>query len=199
MSQKTKTYVFFGLVALLAVVYFMNRSGSIGGVVAVAPDAKFEPLKVEDPALRVDELARVRTAEYKGADHNIFIYGPPRPTPAQVAAKVAEANRRPFMGPTQPPPPPPLVVPATFFGYATNPKTKNRLAFFSTTDDVFIVGEGGMLLNRYRLMRIGNVSADFEEVGSGKRATLQMSQPNENPAAQPGAQPAAADAQPQTQ
>lgn len=198
MSQKTKAYFLAGLVALLVVVYFMNRSGSISGVVSVAPDAKFEPLKVEDPALRVYELDKVRKAEYKGADHNIFVYGPPRPTPEQIKAKAAEEHRRAFVGPLQPPPPPPLTVPATFFGYATNPKTKNRLAFFSTTDDVFIVGEGGVLLNRYRLMHIGNVSADFEEVSSGKHATLQMSQPNETPGAQQP-QPSPGDAQPQTQ
>jgi hypothetical protein len=189
MTQKKQLYVLAGLVALLVLVYFWNRSGSFVGPAAVAPDAKFEPLKVEDPALRVYELDNVRKAEYKGADHNIFVYGPPPPSPAAIAAKAAEAHRRPFVGPMPEPPPPPLVVPATFFGYATNPKTKNRLAFFSTTDDVFIVGEGGMLLNRYRLVRIGNVSADFEEVGSGKHATLQMTQPNENPAAQPEAQP----------
>ena len=88
-----------------------------------------------------------------------------------------EEHRRKIYGPPPPPPEPPLTVPATFFGYATNPRTKNRLAFFSTTDDVFIVGEGGVLMNRYRLVRIGNVSADFEEVSSGKHATLQMSQP----------------------
>ena len=184
MTQKRQLYILAGLLVVLALVYFFNRGGSLVGPAAVAPDAKFEPLKVEDPALRVYELDKVRKAEYKGAEHNIFVYGPPRPTPEQIKAKAEEAHRRPPTGPKLPPPPPPLVVPATFFGYATNPKTKNRLAFFSTTDDVFIVGEGGMLLNRYRLVRIGNVSADFEEVSSGKHATLQMTQPGET-ASQP--------------
>jgi hypothetical protein len=194
MTQKKQLYILVGLLALLGLVYFFNSSGSFVGPAAVALDAKFEPLKVEDPALRVYELDKVRKAEYKGAEHNIFVYGPPRPTPEQIKAKEAEAHVRPFVGPKPLPPPPPLVVPATFFGYATNPKTKNRLAFFSTTDDVFIVGEGGMLLNRYRLVRIGNVSADLEEVGSGKHATLQMTQPGETPA-----QPDTAPAQPQSQ
>ncbi len=86
MNPKTQRYVLGGLVVLLVVVYFLNRSGGSGlGSIVAAPDAKFEPLKVEDPALRVYELDKVRKAEYKGAEHNIFVYGPPRPTPAQIA------------------------------------------------------------------------------------------------------------------
>ncbi len=197
MSPKAQRYVLAVLVVVLGLVYFLGRGGSGTGIIGTTPDAKFEPLKVEDPALRVYELENVRKAEYKGAEHNIFAYGPPPPTAAQVAAKEAEEKRQNFVGPRQPPPEPALVVPATFFGYATNPKTKNRLAFFSTPDDVFIVGEGGMLLNRYRLMRIGNVSADFEEVGSGKHATLQMTQPAEEAPGQPGTPPPAP--QPQSQ
>ncbi len=186
MNPKTQRYVLGALVVLLVLVYFFNRSGGTGlGSIVAGPDAKFEPLKVEDPALRVYELDKVRKAEYKGADHNIFVYGPPKPSPEAIKAKQEEEARHHFVGPQKPPPEPPLVVPATFFGYATNPKTRNRLAFFSTPDDVFIVGEGGMLMNRYRLLRIGNVSADLEEVGSGKHATMQMTQPEESAAVMP--------------
>jgi|HubBroStandDraft_6_1064221.scaffolds.fasta_scaffold138587_2 hypothetical protein len=199
MNPKTQRYVLGVLVLLLVLVYFFNRSGGSGlGSIVAAPDAKFEALKVDDPALRVYELDKVRKAEYKGAEHNIFVYGPPKPTPAQIALN--KEKERKHVGdpyPQTPPPEPPLVVPATFFGYATNPKTKNRLAFFSTPDDVFIVGEGGMLMNRYRLVRIGNVSADVEEVGSGKHATMQMTQPNETETPAPGAPPA--QPQPQSQ
>jgi len=34
-----------------------------------------------------------------------------------------------------------------------------------------------MLQNRFRLLRIGNATADFEEIQSGKRATLLLEQP----------------------
>jgi hypothetical protein len=198
MNPKTQRYVLGVLVVLLVLVYFFNRSGGSGlGSIVAAPDSKYEKLKVDDPALRVYELDKVRKAEYKGAEHNIFVYGPPRPTKAEIEKRQEEEKRHEFVGPKKPPPDPPLVVPATFFGYATNPKTKNRLAFFSTPDDVFIVGEGGMLMNRYRLLRIGNLSADVEEVGSGKHATMQMTQPNETETPAPGAPPAPP--QPQSQ
>ena len=86
MTQKQQIYVLVALVALLGLVYFFNRSGSSGlAAITGNADTKFEPLKVEDPALRVYELDKVRKAEYKGADHNIFVYGPPRPTKEQIA------------------------------------------------------------------------------------------------------------------
>jgi hypothetical protein len=185
MTQKNKGFVLAALLVVLAVTYFYMRGGSsFSG--PVTADTKFERLNVQDPALRVYELDQVRKAEYKGSEHNIFAYGPPPPSPAVLAAKAEAERQAHVVGPRPKPPDPPLVVPATFFGYATNPRTKNRLGFFSTPDDVFIVGEGGMLLNRYRLTRIGNVSADFEEVSSGKHATLQMTQPAEEGTAQPG-------------
>jgi len=188
MTQKNKAYVLAALVVLLVVTYFYMRGGPSFGSGPVTQNTTFQRLNVQDPALRVYELDQVRKAEYKGSEHNIFAYGPPPPSPASLAAKAEAERQAHFVGPRPKPPDPPLVVPATFFGYATNPRTKNRLGFFSTPDDVFIVGEGGMLLNRYRLTRIGNVSADFEEVSSGKHATLQMTQPAEegNPAAAPG-------------
>src|SRR5271170_2667374 len=103
MNPKTQRYILGALVVLLVLVYFFNRSGGSGlGSIVAAPDAKFEPLKVEDPALRVYELDKVRKAEYKGAEHNIFVYGPPRPTPEAVKAKQEAENRHKFYGP-QPP------------------------------------------------------------------------------------------------
>jgi len=95
---------------------------------------------------------------------------PPKLTKAQIeAAKIIEANR-------PPPPPPPLEVPATFFGYVTDARTGHKQAFFTDGDDVFIAGEGELLLGRFRVLKIGNDTADVEEVSSGRRATLQMQQ-----------------------
>ncbi len=179
MLKKTQTYSLVALLLVLAgVVYWnSNSSGRIPG--ASMANAKFAPLKVDDPKLRLDLLDRVRHAEYKGSNHNIFSYAPPPPTAAAAKAIAEKEHGRHFVGPLLPPPPPPLTLPVTFFGYATNPRTQNRLAFFTNNDDVFIVGEGGTLLNRFRLLKIGNSSADVEEIASGRRATVEMTQPEE--------------------
>jgi hypothetical protein len=42
---------------------------------------------------------------------------------------------------------------------------------------VFILSEGEVLQGKYRLLRIGNNTADFEEVQTGKRASLPLEQP----------------------
>ncbi len=72
---------------------------------------------------------------------------------------------------THPPPPPPVEVPAQFFGYASMPSSPRRLAFFLNGDDVIVVQEGSVFLSRFRLDKIGNDSADVEEVSSGRHAT----------------------------
>lgn len=179
MKNKKQIYWLVGLLLVFALVMVWNRAGSTGGGgLSGGGTGKFQPLKVEDPQLRLDLLEKVRSAEYKGANKNIFIYGPALAapgTPGAAPEKVIEARR--FVGPQLPPPPPPLKVDATFFGYAVNPQTQNRLAFFSNSDDVFIVGEGGTLFNRFRLLKIGNSSADVEEINTGRRTTMEMTQP----------------------
>jgi len=187
MSKRNQQIVLGVLGLVLAIVLYRTFAGpSASGIPGfTATDADFEPLKVEDPALRMDLLEKVRKTEYTGEHHDIFSFGPKKPTPQE---KIAEAKAQepvhPFVGPQKPPPPQPPEVPVTFFGYATNPTTQNRLAFFSKEDDVYILGEGGMLLNRFRLVKIGNSSAEFEDIGTGLHATLAMSQPE---AGQPNA------------
>ena len=190
MSKRTQQIFLVVLAVILVAVVYVNFSGpQTSALPGFAPvDAKFEPLKVEDPSLRLDLLEKVRRTEYKGEHHDIFSFGPPAPTPAEKAAAAHQEHPRQFVGPQKPPPPPVPQVPATFFGYATNPTTQNRLGFFSKEDDVFILGEGGTLFNRFRLVKIGNSSAEFEEISSGLHATLSMTQPDQQPVQPPAQQ-----------
>ena len=131
---------------------------------------------MENPALRIDLLERLKKLEYTGSHRNIFSVTapPPAPTAAEMAAK-AQAAATPV--PTAPAGPPPLVVPATFFGYVTDDNTGVRRAFFSEGDNVYVVGIGDTLLDRFRLIQIGNSSAELEETASGRRTTLTMEEP----------------------
>jgi hypothetical protein len=175
MKKENQMYVLIGLVVLLGAIFYWNRTSAGGADTVVAGNVKFEPLKVEDPQLRLDLLDKVRDTEYKGSNHNIFSYAPPAPPPTKTKIQQAQVD----VGPKLPPPPPPLNVPVTFFGFSVNPKTQRRLAFLSANEDVFIVGEGGTVLSRFRLVKIGNGSADFEEISSGRHATVAMTQPEE--------------------
>ena len=177
MSQRTQIYVLIGLAVVLAVVVYYYQFGHstvpvVSGVLAA--DAKFEPLAVQEPSLRVDELEKLRKLEYSGSHRNIFVAAPPPPpppTPAQLEAA------RPFVGPKLPPPPPPLQVAAEFFGYASQPNSGKRVAFFTANDEVLVVAEGDKFLNNYRLVHIGNESADVEEIATGRHQTMPLVQP----------------------
>ena len=148
----------------------------------LAADSKFEPLDVQEPSLRLDQLDRLRKLEYSGSHRNIFVAGaPPLPKPGGEAA----ADARPFIGPKLPPPPPPLQIPAEFFGYASQPTSGKRVAFFTSGDDVLVVAEGDKFLNSFRLIHIGNESADVEEISSGRHATVQLVQPPDQGSATP--------------
>jgi hypothetical protein len=175
MSRRTEIYTLGGLLVLLVgLLYFMNRGSSSAGPSVVAADGKFQPLDVHEPELRLDLLAKLQTLEYSGTHRNIFIATPPPPPPSPLQQAAAV---HPIVGPMPPPPPPPLQIPAELFGYELMPKSGKRVAFFTSGDDVLVVAEGDAFLNRFRLIHIGNDSADVVETSTGRHATVQMVQP----------------------
>lgn len=177
MSRRAQIYVLAGLLAVLVyAVYLAVRphvEGGPGLTGVLASDTKFEPLEVQEPQLRLDLLKKLQKLDYTGSHRNIFVVQPP-PPPKPAGPVVAE---RPFVGPRLPPPPPPLQVPGEFFGYATQPQSGRKVGFFTNGDDVLVVAEGSTFLGRFRLVRIGNDSADVEEVSTGRHVTVPMVQP----------------------
>lgn len=178
MPKRAQTYVLgFLLVILVYVLYsfvFSKDSGSgLQGV--LASDAKFQPINVDEPHLRVDLLEKLKKDDYAGAHRNIFAFGPPPPPPMTVAEK--ERLEHPFVGPHVPPPPAPVSVGATLFGFASMPQSGKRVAFFLDGEDVLVVSEGAVFMNRFRLDKIGNDSADVEEISSQRHVTLPMVAP----------------------
>ncbi len=181
MSKRTEIYVLVGLLLVAAVVYYLSRSETPGMTGVLASDPTFHPLNVEEPHLRLDLLEKIKKLEYSGSHRNIFTFGPP-PPPPKTAAQIAQENFH-KQGPEPPPPPPPVTVPAQLFGYASMPESGKRVAFFLDGEDVLVVEEGSVFLNRFRLDKIGNDSADVEEISSGRHATVQMVQPASGDAA----------------
>src|SRR6266704_370238 len=125
-----------------------------------APDHR--PIGVDNPQLHVDKVEKARKTEYQSRGRNIFSRELPPPPPP----------KHPDPSPPITPPVPPL--PAKFFGYGTVPNGTTRLAFFSDGEDVYVVAEGELLLNRFRILRIGNANLEYEEVSSGLRGTANL-------------------------
>jgi hypothetical protein len=133
----------------------------------------FVPLPVENPALRLDLLAELKKFQYEGPRRNIFSTAPlPPPAPVEQLPPTPVIS-----GPIALPGPPPLVVPATFFGRVLDKSTGVQRAFFSEGDNVYVVGLGEVLLKRFRLVQIGESTAELEETASGRRTTLTMERP----------------------
>lgn len=175
MSKRNEIYVLVGLLLVAAVAYYLSRSETPGMTGVLASDPTFHPLNVDEPYLRLDLLEKIKKLEYSGSHRNIFTFGP-APPPPKTPAQIAQENFR-RQGPEPPPPPPPVSVPAQLFGYASMPTSGKRVAFFLDGEDVLVVEEGSVFLNRFRLDKIGNDSADVEEISSGRHATVQMVQP----------------------
>lgn len=176
---RTKIYVFLALLVVLGVVLYRVYGPSDSSPAGVfAADGKFQPLDVQAPQLRLDLLDRIHKLEYDGTHRNIFIAAPPPPPPSARPV----TPQRPFVGPKLPPPPPPVRVPGELFGYAQQKGSGRREAFFVDGDDVLVVGEGETFLNRFRLVHVGEDSADVVEISSGRHATVPMTAPSESAA-----------------
>ena len=166
MPRRTQIIVLGVLLVVLAGIVYHYWKAAPGTVSVSATAERFQPLPLENPALRIDMLERIRQLEYTGTRRNIFSVSLPAPPQPKVDPGIA--------APVPPPGPPPLEVPVKFFGYAAGVPGGPRRGFFSYGEDVFIVAEGETLINRFRLLRVGNTTAEVEEIVSGRRATLAL-------------------------
>jgi hypothetical protein len=174
-SRQKRIALLAGLFTLLLyILYVSNRPPEIAPVVSSANE-NFRPIAVENPALKLDLLSRLKKLQYEGSHRNIFSNA--APPPVSATPPLPSAVVPPPINPA-PTGPAPLVVPATFYGFVTDAKTGMRRAFFLEGENVYIIGVGETLLGRFRLMQIGNSSVEMEEIGTGRRVTLTMEEPN---------------------
>jgi hypothetical protein len=179
MNQKTKIAMLAVLMLAAAAVFYYDSKGvSFPGKAVPFALRPYSPLPVENPALQRWKLEASRRTEYKSSGRDLFSQTLP---PAPVR-HVPEPVRDP--GPQLPVEPPPPSLPANmkFFGYGTVPNGTSKRAFLSDGEQVYIVGEGDTLLGRFRILRIGNASLEFEEVGTGKRNSASLDEQAAPPA-----------------
>jgi len=163
--------VFAVLLVVLAGVAYSNLSGGTQIAGALFANEKIERLKVEDPRLRFDLLEKISKADYTFSGRD-----PTKPSRPRVEVVQRHVTPGPI-GPTLPPTPveQPLVFPYKYYGYKEDRSGKRR-AFFTDGDSVWIINEGETLMNKWKLVRIGNQSAEMEETGTGRRTTTPLEQ-----------------------
>jgi hypothetical protein len=173
MTQKNQMILLATLVLIMTVVWYFNRT-----TVSVAPGnltavQNYQLLAVENPQLHRDKMEAAEKTEYHSLGRNPFSEIAPQKNPT-VPIKAPQPHG-PVGPPVLPPPPPPSLPPnMKFFGYGTIPNGTLRRAFLSDGDEVYIVGEGDTLLGRFRIVKISNANLEFEEIATGRHATVTM-------------------------
>ena len=125
-------------------------------------DVQLESLDRQDDARSTPSRDVFRFGEKRAA-----IAVPPQPTPRVPVEPVPQA-------PTGPPPPPP--IPLRYIGYLDQPGEVPRVAVLSDgRGNVFNGKEGDVIEGRYRVLRIGNDSADLIYVDGRGRQTIRLS------------------------
>jgi len=173
MKQKKQLAVLFVLLLILVVVgYFYFDSDKPVVTTDVASAAQNPQILVDNPQLHTSAVEKARNTEYKSGGRIIFTRDLPHPQPTK--ADIDKAKHQRDLDLAQAAQPTPVQVsklPVKFFGYGTVPNGTARLAFFNDGDDVYIVKEGELLMNRFRILKIGNTNLDYEEISSGLRGT----------------------------
>lgn len=181
MKHKVEIIALVILLALAALVWGYRWKAQPPAVETLATIKNYKVLAEQDSRIHWDALERAQRTEYKSSGRNPFsLVATPPPIP----------HPKPNPDPTpQLPPPPPTPTRAflppnlKYFGYGTLPNDSARRAFLTDGEDVWIVPEGDTLLGRYRILKVGNASLEFQEISSGLRGTA----PLEEQAAPPNA------------
>ncbi len=172
MKQKKELAVLVVALLILGAVgyFYFDRDKPVVTADVAAVAQNYQLLSVDNPQLHTDKEKRARETEYKIGGRNIFSRElPPPPKPKQPPPDPKIQIAPPVqVTPTVSP------LPVKFFGYGTVPNGTSRRAFFTDGEDIYIVGEGELLLNRFRILKIGNANLEYEEVSSGLRGTANL-------------------------
>lgn len=163
MKQRKQIVIFVVLLLLAAGVWFYNSRQNPVAQGAMLIVSSYSPMNVDNLKLRTAERDASRSSEYKGGGRNPFDATPPPPPPPRVP-KVGDND----YVPPPPPPPPKAELPPNmkYYGYGTVPNGTARRAYLTDGEDVYIVAEGDTLLGRFRIVKIGNATLEFEDIAS---------------------------------
>lgn len=138
-----------------------------------------------DPSLRSDLLAMVQKVNFTGGRRSLFDFGP---TPVIKTKETDPPNIKVGdrgMFPVEPLPPrpqgdltpipaPKAPIPLKYYGFRGNPQQTSKRAFFLEGDDIHIASEGDLIGKRYKVVRIGLLSAVLEDTQQSYEQTLPL-------------------------
>lgn len=176
MKDKRKVILF---VALLAVLVGINLPWGSSSTPIAAPGEETDPvgvlasgssLAIPDAVLQVERLnpfARVRPGRIQ---RNIFQYGRRK----QAPRRLVQARPQAAVPPAPPPPPP---APVRFFGFAESSRGGQRQVFLTDGEEIYVAAQGDVVLQRYRVVRVGSESIEVEDLSGSHRWVVPLEQP----------------------
>jgi hypothetical protein len=184
MKQKQQIIVLIVLVVVAALVWTFEMRQQTPSAITTSFITDYKPLGEDNPGIHWGQLERAQKTEYKSNGRNPFSPIAP-PTPEEQQRTRDAAKPQPLPLPTPPPKPTTASMPPNlkYFGYGTVPLGSPRLAFFTDGEDVYIVTEGATLLGRYKIVKVGNTSLEFQEISSGLPGTMPLDEQAAPPSA----------------
>jgi hypothetical protein len=174
MTRKTSIQSAALAVLLMVAAVLLYRNGNSAGASDrdVKSGAGYKPMSVDNPQIHWDRLTESQEAEYKSTGRDIFNWQLPAPPPPPVV-HIPQPGDADYIAPPVPPPPPPK-LPLKYFGFGMDSKGTARRAFLTDGNEVFIVAEGDTVLGHFRVIKITNARLEFEEIGTGRRASKSL-------------------------
>lgn len=182
MKQKKQIIALLVLLVVTLLVWGYRWYGPRLAPQTLDPIRNYKVLAEQDSAIRWDKIEEAQKTDYKCCVRDLFSAIPqPPPTPKPKS----QQDPPKVITPVVPPPPPVAVLPPNlkYFGYGIVPNGTERRAFFTDGEDVYVVTEGGTLLGRYRVLKIGNTNLEFQEISSGLRGTAPLEEQSAPPSA----------------
>lgn len=172
-KRKIESTVLSVLLLVAGTVWYYYAHPEVGSARAGSFQVAYKPMGVESPRIHRDRVEAARNTEYGSTIRDIFSRVQPPPPPAPKIVPVPMLGDADYVPPPAPPPPPPK-LPLKFFGSGAVQGGSGRRAFLTNGDSVYVAAEGDTLLGRYRIIKIGRVNLEFEEIGTGRHGSAPL-------------------------
>jgi hypothetical protein len=169
-KAKIETTVLALLLLAAGSIWYYYTHPELGSARAASFLVAYKPMGAESPRIHHDRVQAAKDTEYGPTIRDIFnrdLPPPPPPPPPVQVVRVPAPGDADFVPPVAPPPPPPK-LPLKFFGSGSVEGGTARRAFLTNGDSVYVAGEGDTVLGRYRIIKIGHVNLEFEEISTGR-------------------------------
>lgn len=133
-----------------------------------------------DPSLHLEKLTDFNPGTPLNARNMFSVAASPNIPALNTGSDSSGAGRQDAGSSVNPNPapvrPPAVIINLKFYGTKTDLADRKRHGFFADGDEVYLASEGDLVASRYRVIRIGDSSAEIEEVSSKTRRQISLTQ-----------------------